>query len=71
MGSTIQDILLYLKDTAMLIRYLTLKTQNPKVVVFTLRGATISWKSPKQTVIGRPVMKSEFIALNKCGKEAK
>ena len=33
MGCTITDILLYLKDTMMLIRYLTLKTQNPKVVM--------------------------------------
>ncbi|GKB40472.1 hypothetical protein Tco_0885414, partial [Tanacetum coccineum] len=30
--------------------------------VFTLGGATISWKSYKQTVIAKSMMKSEFIA---------
>ena len=38
--------------------------------VFTLRGATVSWKSSKQTVIARSTMKYEFIALDKCGEEA-
>ncbi|PKI65479.1 hypothetical protein CRG98_014137 [Punica granatum] len=38
--------------------------------VFTLAGATVSWKSSKQTVIARSTMKSEFIALDKCGEEA-
>ena len=33
-GCTTQDILLYLKDTSMLIGYQMLKTQNPKVVMF-------------------------------------
>ena len=33
MGCTIQDILLYLKDTTMLIGYLMLKIQNPRVVM--------------------------------------
>ena len=33
MGCTTQEILLYLKDTVMLIGYLMLKTQNPKVVM--------------------------------------
>ncbi|KAJ9555710.1 hypothetical protein OSB04_010324 [Centaurea solstitialis] len=37
--------------------------------VFTLEGAAISWKSSKQTVIVRSTMESEFIALDKCGKE--
>ena len=37
--------------------------------VFTLRSATILWKSSKQTVIARSTMESEFIALDKCKKE--
>ena len=35
--------------------------------VFTLGGASISWKSSKQTVIARSTMESKFIALDKCG----
>lgn len=38
--------------------------------VFTLAGIAISWKSSKQTVIVRSIMKSEFIALDKSGEEA-
>ena len=38
--------------------------------VFTIGGATISWKSSKQTCIAKSTMESEFIALNKVGKEA-
>ncbi|RVX20813.1 Retrovirus-related Pol polyprotein from transposon TNT 1-94 [Vitis vinifera] len=37
--------------------------------VFTLGGATVSWKSSKQTVIARSTMESEFIALDKYGEE--
>ena len=71
MGCTTQDILLYLKDTVMLIGYLMLKTQNPIVVMsLHLGDAAVSWKSSKQTVITRSTMKSEFIALDKCGEEA-
>ena len=70
MGCTIQNIILYLKDTVMLIRYLMLKTQNLIVVMFTLGGATISWKSLKQTIIVRSTMEYEFIALDKFGEEA-
>ena len=33
MGCTILDILMYLKDTMMLVRYMMLKTQNPRVVM--------------------------------------
>ena len=33
--------------------------------VFTLGGATVSWKSTKQTCIARSTMESEFIALDK------
>ncbi|GJZ96714.1 DNA polymerase zeta catalytic subunit-like protein [Tanacetum coccineum] len=39
--------------------------------VFTLGGVAISWKSSKQTVIAKSTMESEFIALDKCGEEAK
>ena len=39
--------------------------------VFSLGGATISWKSSKQMVNARSTMKYEFIALDKCGEEAK
>nr|GEV45804.1 retrotransposon protein, putative, Ty1-copia subclass [Tanacetum cinerariifolium] len=39
--------------------------------VFTQGGAAISWKSSKRTVIAMSTMKSEFIALDKCGEEAK
>ena len=38
--------------------------------MFTLGIAIVSWKSSKQTVIVRSTMKSEFIALDKCGEEA-
>ena len=38
--------------------------------VFTLRGATVSWKSLKQTVIVISTMESEFIARDKCEEEA-
>ena len=37
--------------------------------VFTLEGATIYWKSLKQTVIAKSTMEFEFITLNKCGEE--
>ncbi|XP_073030835.1 secreted RxLR effector protein 161-like [Primulina eburnea] len=38
--------------------------------VFTLGGASIVWKSSKQTVIIRSTMESEFIALDKCAEDA-
>ena len=37
--------------------------------LFTLGGATISWKSSKQTIIARSIVEFEFIALDKCGEE--
>ena len=67
MGYTIQDILLYLKVTVIQTGYQMLKTQNPIVVVFTLRGAKISWK---QMIITRSMMEFKFIALDKCGEVA-
>ena len=36
--------------------------------MFTLGGATTSWKSTKQMVIVRSLMEYEFIALDKSGK---
>ena len=36
---------------------------------FTIGGATISWKSSKQTCIARSTMESEFIVLDKAGEE--
>ena len=38
--------------------------------VFTLGGATISWKSSKQTVIVGSTMECEFVALDNCGEKA-
>ena len=38
--------------------------------MFTLAGAAVSWKPSKQTAIARSTMESEFITLDKCGKEA-
>ena len=43
---------------------------STSVYVFTLGGATVSWKSSKQTCITRSTMESEFIALDKAGEEA-
>ncbi|KAL6335067.1 hypothetical protein AAG906_026447 [Vitis piasezkii] len=39
--------------------------------VFTIGGATISWKSSKQTCIARSMMESEFFALDKAEEKAK
>jgi hypothetical protein len=49
----------------MSIEYLTLRIQNLQVNVFTLGGATVLWKFPKQTCIARSMMESEFIAIDK------
>ena len=38
--------------------------------MFTLRGATVSWKSSRQTGIVRSTTEYEFIALYKCEEEA-
>ena len=38
--------------------------------VFTLGGATVPWKSSKQTVNVRTTTESDFIALDKCGEDA-
>ena len=41
------------------------------MVVLTLGGEAVSWKSSKQTVIARSMMEFELIALDKCREEAK
>ena len=46
------------------------RNQNQRGYIFTLVGATISWKSTKHTCIARSTMESEFIALDKAGEEA-
>ena len=39
--------------------------------VFTLAGATVSWKSSKQTIITHDsIMEAEFVTLDKCAQEA-
>ncbi|XP_051127819.1 secreted RxLR effector protein 161-like [Andrographis paniculata] len=48
----------------------TLNSRSTSGYVFTLAGATISWKSSKQTIIAKSTMESEFIALDKAGEEA-
>ena len=45
-------------------------TKSTSGYVFTLGGATISWKSSKQTCIAISIMESKFIALDKAGEEA-
>ena len=38
--------------------------------IYTLEGASVSWKSFKQTCIAQSTMKSKFIALDKAGEDA-
>ena len=45
-------------------------TKSTSGYVFTLGGATVSWKSSKQTCIARSTMEYEFIALDKAREEA-
>ena len=45
-------------------------TKSTSGYVFTLIGVAVSWKFSKQTCIARSTMESEFIALDKAGKEA-
>ena len=45
-------------------------TKSTSGYVFTLGGATVSWKSSKQTCIVKSTMESEFIALDKAREEA-
>ena len=47
------------------------KSKSQSDYVFTLGGASVSWKFSKQTVIAKSAMEYEFIALDKCGEEAK
>ena len=44
-------------------------TKSTSGYVFNLSGATVSWKSSKQTCIARSTMESEFNALDKVGEE--
>ena len=46
-----------------------IETKSTSGYVFTLGGATVSWRSSKQTCIARSTMKSEFIALDKAAEE--
>ena len=46
------------------------KDSKSQVVVFTLGGAVVSWKSSKQMIIVNSIMKSKFITLDKYGEEA-
>ncbi|KAB2610477.1 DNA polymerase zeta catalytic subunit-like [Pyrus ussuriensis x Pyrus communis] len=48
----------------------TTESNSTSGYVFTLGGATISWKSSKQKCIARFTMESEFIALDLAGDEA-
>ncbi|GKF46669.1 hypothetical protein Tco_0136471 [Tanacetum coccineum] len=71
MDCIMTDILLLSRDTMMQIEISDIKdSRSTSGYVFTLRGAAISWKSFKQTVISKSTMESKFIALDKCGKEA-
>ena len=50
--------------------YDTKDTKSTSGYVFTLGGATVSWKSSKKTCIARSTMEFEFIALDKVEEEA-
>ena len=47
-----------------------IETKSTSGYVFTLGGVAVSWKSSKQTCIGRSTMEFEFIALDKAVEEA-
>lgn len=47
------------------------KTKSTSRYVFTLDGATISWKSSKQTCAAHSTMEYEFIALDEAAEEVK
>ncbi|GJU56758.1 retrotransposon protein, putative, ty1-copia subclass [Tanacetum coccineum] len=47
-----------------------LQNHTSKLVDLPPGEAATSWKSSKQTVIAKSMMKSEFIALDKCGEKA-
>ncbi|KAJ9546855.1 hypothetical protein OSB04_019398 [Centaurea solstitialis] len=46
------------------------ESKSTRGYVFTLGGASISWKSSKQTVNTRSTMEAEFVALDKAAEEA-
>ena len=64
MGCTVQDIILYLKDTTMLIGYLMLNTQN-LIVVMCLHWEEQQSHGNKWLL---PDSQWKFIALDKCGE---
>ena len=47
----------------------TTKSKSTSGYLFTLGGATISWKSSKHKCITRSTMESEFIALDLAGEK--
>lgn len=46
------------------------ETNSTSGYVFTLGGCAITWKSAKQTIIGKSTMESEFVPLELAGNEA-
>ena len=75
---TLNDGLHYLRYPAVLEGYSdtnwisnTKDSKSTSGYVFTIGGATISWKSSKQTCIAKSTMESEFIALDKAEEETK
>ena len=73
---TLNDGLYYMRYLAVLEGYCDANwisdTKDSKFTsgyVFLLGGAVVSWKLSKQTCIPRSIMQSEFIALDKFGKE--
>ncbi|KAL6321747.1 hypothetical protein AAG906_031262 [Vitis piasezkii] len=58
-------VLRYLKHTIKYgLHYISLESKSTSGYIFTLGGATISWKSSKQTCIARSTMELDFIALD-------
>jgi len=54
----------------MQIGFLILMKQNRQVVVFTLVGGAVSWKSTEQTIISHSSMEAKIIALDTTTSEA-
>ncbi|RVW83338.1 Retrovirus-related Pol polyprotein from transposon TNT 1-94 [Vitis vinifera] len=68
--SRFTNIQLYLKDTAMLIGYLTQKTQNPQVDMCLHLEVQPCLGNPQNNLYSSSTMESEFIAIDKAGEEA-